>query len=66
MRLQFVSSCRFGIPVSIMTAVAVSVIAFSNSYSSAALPRIAPEQVGLDGTQLERIDTVVALSLIHI
>lgn len=60
MRLQFVSSCRFGIPVSIMTVVAVSVIAFSNSYSCAALPRIAPEQVGLDGSQLERIDTVVA------
>jgi uncharacterized protein YbbC (DUF1343 family) len=46
--------------VCIMTVVAVMGSVFLNSYSRAALPHVAPEQVGFAGSHFDQIDAVVA------
>lgn len=60
MRHRLASECRRVSLGCIMTVVAVMGSVLLNSYSWAALPRVAPEQVGLAGSQLDQIDAVIA------
>lgn len=59
MRFPAVSTHPFGISMRILTSLLLGATVLVNNHSCAALPRVAPEEVGLAGSQLERIDAVV-------